>query len=159
MNDMLAKTQDHDYFMVKALALAKKAKEEDEVPVGCVIVKEKKIIAQAYNQVEKLNDSTAHAEMIAITQAEGFLKSKWLKGCRLYVTIEPCLMCACALILCRIDKVFFATPEPKSGAFGSVVDINKLGLNHRIEAAPGIRSKESAALIKGFFAAKRQIRT
>jgi tRNA(adenine34) deaminase len=159
MNDILAKTQDHDYFMAKALKLAKKAKEEGEVPVGCLIVKDKKIIAQAYNQVEKLNDSTAHAEMIAITQAEAFLKSKWLKGCSLYVTIEPCFMCACALVLCRIDKVFFATPEPRSGAFGSVADINRLGLNHRIKVSSGIRSQESAALIQGFFFAKRQIRT
>ena len=155
MNDILAKKQGHDYFMAKALQLARKAKDEDEVPVGCVIVKDRKIIAQASNQVEKLNDSTAHAEMIAITQAEAFLKSKWLKGCSLYVTIEPCLMCACALVLCRIDKVFFASPEPRSGAFGSVVDINRLGLNHRIEVVSGIRREESAALIKGFFAAKR----
>ena len=155
MNDILPKTYDHDYFMAKALNLAKKAKEEDEVPVGCVIVHQKKIIAQAYNQVEKLNDSTAHAEMIAITQAESFLKSKWLKGCCLYVTIEPCFMCACALVLCRIDKVFYGAPEPKTGAFGSIADINTLGLNHKIRVWPGVRKDESAALIREFFAVRR----
>jgi tRNA(adenine34) deaminase len=155
MNDMLVEAANHEYFMRKALNLAQKAKDEDEVPVGCVIVHKTKIIAQAHNQVERLSDSTAHAEMIAITQAESFLGSKWLKGCRLYVTIEPCFMCAAALVLCRIDEVFFGGPEPKSGAFGSVLDINTLGLNHRLKVKSNILKDECKALMREFFATKR----
>jgi tRNA(adenine34) deaminase len=155
MNNVLTKAAGHEYFMRKALNLAQKAKDEDEVPVGCVIVHKTKLIAQAYNQVEKLSDSTAHAEMIAITQAESFLGSKWLKGCRLYVTIEPCFMCASALVLCRIDEVFFGAAEPKSGAFGSVLDINTVGLNHRLKVTSGILKDECRAMMREFFAAKR----
>ena len=105
--------------MRAALRQALYACKDDEVPVGAVIVYEDKIIAQSYNQVERLKDPTAHAEMLAITQAASFLRHKWLKKCSLYVTLEPCLMCAGALVLSRIDKVFFAAFDPKAGACGS----------------------------------------
>jgi len=144
------------YYMGKALSLAERAFDEDEIPIGCVIVYENKVIAKAYNQVERLKDSTAHAEMIAITQAESYLQSKWLKGCSLYVTIEPCLMCASALVLSRIDRVLFGVSEPKTGAFGSVIDINKLGLNHYINAVSGILKDRSRELMRKFFQAKRK---
>lgn len=142
-------------YMGKALSLAERAFDEDEVPIGCIIVYENKIIAKAYNQVEKLKDSTAHAEMIAITQAESYLQSKWLKGCSLYVTIEPCLMCADAIVLSRIDKVLFGVSEPKTGAFGSVIDINKIGLNHQVDIVSGILGGRSRELMQRFFQAKR----
>jgi len=144
------------YYMGKAIELAEQAVKEDEVPVGCVIVYEHRIIGKAYNQVERLGDNTAHAEMIAITQAESFLRSKWLKGCSLYVTIEPCFMCAYALVLCRISHVFFGAREPKTGAFGSTVDINKINLNHYIKVTGGILEEECRSLIRDFFRRKRR---
>ncbi len=143
------------YYMGKALSLAERAFDENEIPIGCVIVYENKVIAKAYNQVEKLKDSTAHAEMIAITQAESYLQSKWLKGCSLYVTIEPCLMCADAIVLSRIDRVLFGVSEPKTGAFGSVIDINKIGLNHQVDVVSGILEDKSLDLMQSFFKAKR----
>ncbi len=142
--------------MQRALALAKRAKDSDEVPVGAIIVYKGKIIAQAHNQIECLKDPTAHAEMIAITQAASFLRSKWLKGCRLYVTVEPCLMCAGALVLSRIDKVIFGTADSKTGAFGSKIDINRLRLNHKLKVKPGILAKESVKLLQEFFKGKRK---
>lgn len=142
--------------MQRALALAKRAKDSDEVPVGAIIVYKGKIIAQAHNQIECLKDPTAHAEMIAITQAASFLRSKWLKGCRLYVTVEPCLMCAGALVLSRIDKVIFGTADPKTGAFGSKIDINRLRSNHKLKVKPGILAKESVKLLQEFFKGKRK---
>lgn len=142
--------------MQRALALAKRAKDSDEVPVGAIIVYKGKIIAQAHNQIECLKDPTAHAEMIAITQAASFLRSKWLKGCRLYVTVEPCLMCAGALVLSRIDKVIFGTADSKTGAFGSKIDINRLRSNHKLKVKPGILAKESVKLLQEFFKGKRK---
>ena len=142
--------------MGKALQQAELAYREDEVPVGAIIVYQDKIIAKAHNQVECLNDPTAHAEMIAITQAASYLKSKWLKGCKLYVTIEPCLMCAGALILSRIDKVFFGADDPKTGAFGSKIDINSLGLNHKIKIKRKVLEEECAYILQMFFKQKRK---
>ena len=142
--------------MGKALQQAELAYREDEVPVGAIIVYQDKIIAKAHNQVECLNDPTAHAEMIAITQAASYLKSKWLKGCKLYVTIEPCLMCAGALVLSRIDKVFFGADDPKTGAFGSKIDINSLGLNHKIKIKRKVLEEECAYILQMFFKQKRK---
>lgn len=146
----------NEAFMLRALSQAERALSEDEVPVGAVIVYKKKVIAQAYNQVERLNDPTAHAEMIAITQAANFLKSKWLKGCSLYVTIEPCSMCAGALVLSRIDKVIFGAEDFKTGAFGSKLDINALGLNHKIKVKKGVLAKQCAKILQEFFKGKRK---
>ena len=142
--------------MMKALQQAEQALGEDEVPIGAVIVYKKKIIAQAHNQIECLNDPTAHAEMIAITQAASFLKSKWLKGCSLYVTIEPCSMCAGALVLSRIERVIFGADDPKTGAFGSKMDINTLKLNHKIKVKRGVLEKDCARILKAFFKKKRR---
>ena len=142
--------------MTKALGQAEIAYAKDEVPVGAVIVYKDKIIAKAHNQIECLNDPTAHAEMIAITQAASYLKSKWLKGCKLYVTIEPCSMCAGALVLSRIDKVIFGAADPKTGAFGSKIDINTLKLNHKIKVKRKVLEKDCAKILQTFFKAKRK---
>ena len=143
-------------YMGKALQQAELAFREDEVPVGAIIVYEDKIIAKAHNQIECLKDPTAHAEMIAITQAASYLKSKWLKGCKLYVTIEPCLMCAGALVLSRIDKVFCGANDSKTGAFGSKIDINSLGLNHKIKIKRKVLEEECAHILQMFFKKKRR---
>lgn len=144
------------FYMEQALSQAQRALTEDEVPVGAVIVYNDQIIAKAYNQVERLKDPTAHAEMIAITQAANFLGSKWLSGATLYVTVEPCSMCAGALILSRIKNVVFGAEDPKTGAFGSKVDINSLGLNHKIKVKKGLLEEECAAILKEFFKNKRK---
>lgn len=147
----------NNIYMAKALNEAKCAYEDDEVPVGAIIVYKNQIIAKAYNQVERLFDPTAHAEMIAITQAASFLQSKWLKDCTLYVTLEPCTMCAGALILARIDRIVFGALDPKTGAFGSKFNITKLRLNHKIEIISGVLEDQCASLMTDFFKSKRKI--
>ncbi len=142
--------------MKEALKEAKVALEKKEIPVGAVVVFKDRIIARAYNQVELLNDATAHAEMIVLTQATNFFRSKWLKDCTLYVTLEPCLMCATALVLSRIDNVIFGAYDERWGAFGSKTDINGLKLNHKIKFKGGILEEECANLIKEFFKKKRE---
>ena len=143
-------------YMAKALQQAEIAYGKDEVPVGAIIVYKDKIIAKAHNQIECLSDPTAHAEMIAITQAASYLKSKWLKGCKLYVTIEPCSMCAGALVLGRIDKLIFGAADPKTGAFGSKIDINTLKLNHKIKVKRKVLEKDCAKILQAFFKEKRK---
>ena len=144
-------------YMSEALKEARKAAQEDEVPVGCVIVQERKIIARGHNQVECLNDPTAHAEMIAITQATNYLGSKWLNGASIYVTIEPCSMCAGAFVLARIGGLIYGADDPKTGACESVVNvINNKDLNHRIEVKKGILEQECSGLLKEFFKNKRR---
>ncbi|MDD4294635.1 MAG: tRNA adenosine(34) deaminase TadA [Candidatus Omnitrophica bacterium] len=152
---MLNENKSDESFMLEALRQATYAFKEDEVPVGCVIVKDGKIITKAYNQVEKLKDPTAHAEILAITQACGELGNKWLYDCTLYVTIEPCLMCAGALILSRIKRVVFGARDEKTGAFGSKIDITKTKLNHDIEVNCGILSDECGDIMTEFFRKKR----
>jgi tRNA(adenine34) deaminase len=147
----------HEMMMREALKLARRAADADEVPVGAVIVHGKEIIARAHNQVETLKDPTAHAEMIAITQATNYLSSKWLQECVLYVTIEPCSMCAGALVLSRIDKVVFGAPDLKTGACGSVIDIlDHKTLNHQVAVERGILANECGALMSEFFRKKRK---
>ena len=142
--------------MQEALKEAEEASAEDEVPVGAVVVYEGRIIARAHNQVERLCDPTAHAEMLALTSAANFLKTKWLNGSSIYVTIEPCSMCAGALVLARIKNLYFGAQDPKAGACGSVVNIvNHKKLNHRVKAHKGILGKECGALLKEFFRKKR----
>ncbi len=146
-----------EMLMREAIRQAKMAGERDEVPVGAIVVYERKIIAKAHNQIEMLKDPTAHAEMIAITQATHFLSSKWLHECSLYVTIEPCSMCAGALVLSRIPRVYFGAADPKTGACGSLLNIADHGsLNHRIEVTGGILSEECATLVSAFFQKKRK---
>ncbi len=147
----------HEMMMREALKEARKAAAADEVPVGAVIVHGRQVIARAHDQVELLKDPTAHAEMIAITQASNFLGSKWLQDCVLYVTIEPCSMCAGALVLSRLKKIFFGARAPKTGACGSVLDIpGNTKLNHEVEVDDGVLADECAAVMKEFFRKKRK---
>ena len=147
-----------ELYMQEALKQAERAFSKDEVPVGCVIAYDGKIIARAYNQVETLKDPTAHAEMIAITQAASFLNSKWLQECSVYVTIEPCQMCAGALVLARIKSLIFGAEDPKTGAFGSACDTFKSkNLNHNFSVTRGIKAQESSFLISEFFKKKRKV--
>ena len=143
-------------FMREALKQAKEAAERDEVPVGAVIVHDHRIIARAHNQVEMLKDPTAHAEMIAITQAASALSSKWLYDCALFVTVEPCSMCAGALVLARIKRIYFGAADPKTGSCGSVFNIAQNNrLNHRVEVSGGLLEEECGSLISRFFLQKR----
>ncbi|MCC7519639.1 MAG: nucleoside deaminase [Verrucomicrobiae bacterium] len=145
-----------EHFMREALRQAQRAFARDEVPVGAVIVREGRVIARADNQVEELRDATAHAEILAITQASAALGDWRLDGCTLYVTKEPCPMCAGALALARMARLVFGAPDPKSGGAGSVFSITRHpGLNHRVETVGGVLREECAALLKRFFAAKR----
>ena len=142
--------------MQEALKLAREAAQKDEVPIGAVIARHNKIIARAHNQVETLKDPTAHAEMIAITQATSYLSSKWLQECCIYVTIEPCSMCTGALILARIKKICFGARDPKTGACGSVVDLARhKDLNHKIDVEGEILFQECGHLLSQFFLKKR----
>ena len=142
--------------MQEALKEAKAAFAEDEVPVGAVVVCQGKIIGRGHNQIERLKDPTAHAEMIALTAAANFLNTKWLSAASLYVTIEPCSMCAGALILSRIKNLYFGAADPKTGACGSVVNIvNHKKLNHRLKVGKGILAKECGDLLREFFKEKR----
>ena len=146
----------HEEYMKLAIKEAVTAFEKDEVPVGAVIVHKGQVIARAHNQMKTLKDPTAHAEMIAITQAAAYLKNERLNTCDMYVTIEPCPMCSGAMVLARIKNLFYATEDPKSGAAGSVMDIlqNKT-LNHKVSVTPGILREESRTLIQEFFKKKR----
>ena len=143
--------------MRQAFREALKAYEIDEVPVGAVIVYEGEIIARAHNQIRLLKDPTAHAEMIAITQAAAHLKNERLTGCDLYATIEPCSMCAGAAVLGRLSKIVFGATDPKTGACGSVIDLTRTEfLNHRIEIVGGVMEVECRELMQQFFSAKRK---
>lgn len=144
------------YYMKKALGLAEQAFEEEEVPIGCVIVHDNRIIAKSYNQTEKLKDVTAHAEMIAITQAENYRGSKWLRGCSVYVTIEPCLMCSYALTLSRVEKVVIGCEEKRTGGFGSVLDVNRYSLNPDVKVRRGVLRDKCKELMQRFFKVKRR---
>jgi len=142
--------------MNEALKEAVKAFDKDEVPVGAVIVHKGTIIARAHNQIKMLKDPTAHAEMIAITQASGYLQNERLIDCYMYVTIEPCGMCAGAMVLARIKNLIYAADDPKTGACGSIVNlVNHKKLNHRIKVKKGILEEESAGLLREFFRNKR----
>ena len=146
-----------DIYMKEALKQARVAYDHDEVPVGAVIVHEKKIIAKAHNQVEMLKDPTAHAEMIAITQASNSLGCKWLYDCYMYVTLEPCSMCAGALVLSRIKGLCFGTRDPKSGACGSIANIiDHRDLNHSILVCSGPLAEECSEIMVQFFKNKRK---
>ena len=142
--------------MREALQQAHKAGTKDEVPIGAVIVYKNEIIARAGNQVEMLKDATAHAEMIAITQAASFLGNKWLSECSLYVTIEPCLMCAGALVLARIKEIIYGADDPKTGACGSVFNIaGSKELNHIISIRKGVLVDDCGLLLSEFFKKQR----
>jgi len=142
--------------MYAALQEAEHAFEEDEVPVGAVVVHKNKIIGRGYNQIEKLNDATAHAEMIALTSASNHLKSWRLSECSIYVTLEPCIMCTGALLSSRINDLYFAASDSKFGACGSVHNLAENSkTNHTIKVFSGILAQDSEDLLKSFFAKKR----
>ena len=146
-----------DEFMGLALREAAKAFEAGEVPIGAVIVHEQRVIARAHNQRETLRDPTAHAEMIALTQAAAFLDNWRLSGTTLYVSLEPCPMCAGAIVLARVKRLVYGAPDPKAGACGTLYDIVRdPRLNHRVEVTPGVAAKECADLLQDFFRARRE---
>ena len=143
-------------FMDVALAEARRAALEDEAPVGAVLVRDGHIIARDRNRRERLHDPTAHAEMLVITSAAAELETWRLDDCTLYVTLEPCAMCAGAVVLARIPRVVYGATDPKAGAAGSVMDVLRHPkLNHRAAVAGGVLAEECGALLAGFFAGKR----
>jgi tRNA(adenine34) deaminase len=142
----------HEYFMNEALKLAKQAYEEGEIPVGAVIVSKNKIIARAYNQTERLNDVTAHAEMVAITSAANYLGSKYLNDCKIYVTLEPCAMCAGALFWSQIGEVHFAATDDKRGFRQS----NPAMLHPKTKLFSGTLKEQSEELMLSFFKKLRE---
>lgn len=147
----------HEAFMRLALAEAEAAVREDEVPVGAVIVHQGRVIAAAHNQREQLQDPTAHAEMIAITQAAHTLRSWRLEGCTLYVTLEPCAMCAGAMVLARLPLLVYGAADPKAGAVDSLYRLlSDARLNHRVQVVSGVLARECGAILTSFFQQKRQ---
>ncbi|MBZ4646165.1 MAG: tRNA adenosine(34) deaminase TadA [Clostridia bacterium] len=149
--------RDDQYYMVHALKEAQKAYEKGEVPIGAIIVKDDKIIARVHNLREKKKDATAHAEILAIQKACKKLGSWRLNGCDLYVTLEPCPMCAGAIIQSRIRRLIIGTTDPKAGAAGSVVDLFSVEtFNHKVEVVQGILQAECSMILKQFFKELRQ---
>ena len=156
MNDLAG----DEHFMHEALRQAQKAYEADEVPVGSVVVRAGKIIARSYNQVELLKDATAHAEMLALTQAEAAMGDWRLTDCDLYVTKEPCAMCAGALVHVRIRRVIFGCADPRAGAAGSIINLLQLSsLNHQCDITSGVLKNECAMILQDFFRKKRSLDT
>ena len=156
--DTFVEMQNDTTFMREALRLAARAREGDEVPVGAVVVRAGKIIGRAYNQVELLKDATAHAEMLALTQAEAAVGDWRLVDCDLYVTKEPCVMCAGALIHVRIRRLVFGCADTRSGAAGSVMNLLRNPVfNHRCEITSGILQDECTAILQDFFREKRAL--
>ena len=138
-------------FMLEAINEAKKAYKKGEVPVGAVIVKDGKIIARAHNLKETKLDTTKHAEILAIQKASKKLKAWRLKDCEMYITLEPCSMCAGAIISSRIKKIYIGTMDPKTGACGSVLNLLEYNFNHKVEVETGIMQQECEYILKDFF--------
>ena len=146
-----------EHFMHAAIEAAKVAEENDDVPIGAVIVHNSKIIGKAYNQREQLQDPTAHAEIIALTQAAAALENWHLNGCTMYVTLEPCPMCAGALVLSRMDRLVYGCDDPKAGACKSLYNIvQDERLNHRLEVTSGVLAEQCSQLLQEFFAKRRE---
>jgi len=145
-----------EYFMRLALREADRALEHDDVPVGCVIVAAGEVVAAACNERELRGDPTAHAEVLALREASQRLGSWRLDGTVIYVTLEPCAMCAGAIVLARAPRVVYGATDPKTGAAGSVLDVlSEPRLNHRPDVAGGLLAEESATLLRAFFASRR----
>ncbi len=156
MDEPIIDLQSDEYFMGEALRQAKRAYAADEVPVGAVIVREGRIIARAFNQVETLKDATAHAEMLVVTQAEEVLGDWRLTDCTLYVTKEPCPMCAGAIVHVRLARVVFGASDLKGGAAGSAMNLLQFPtLNHQCQITNGVREAECRSLLRSFFAEQR----
>lgn len=156
MDEPIIDLESDHYFMGEALRQAARAYEAEEVPVGAVIVREGRIIARAFNQVELLKDATAHAEMLALTQAEGAVGDWRLTGCTLYVTKEPCPMCAGAVVHTRLARVVFGAADAKGGAAGGAMNLLQFPtLNHRCVITAGVREAECREMLRSFFAEQR----
>lgn len=142
--------------MLKAIDQAYIAEENGDVPIGCVIVYESRVIAKAYNQREQLNDPTAHAEIIALTQAAEYIGNWRLHGCTIYVTLEPCPMCAGALVLARMDRLVYGCDDPKTGACRSLYNIVQDDrLNHRLDVKGGVLAEKCTEQLQDFFKRRR----
>jgi tRNA(Arg) A34 adenosine deaminase TadA len=147
---------DDERFMRSALAEARKAARENEVPVGAVVVREGQILARAHNRPIRLSDPAAHAEILALRRAARKLGNYRLGGCLLYVTIEPCAMCAGAAVHARVKRVVFGAPDPKAGAAGSALEVLRHPkLNHRVEVSGGVMERECRDLLRDFFRPRR----
>lgn len=156
MTDPIIDLHSDHYFMGEALRQAAKAYEKGEVPIGAVVVRDGRVIARANNQVETLKDATAHAEMLVLTQAESAVGDWRLTDCTLYVTKEPCPMCAGAIVHTRIARVVFGASDPKGGAAGGALNLLQFPtLNHRCEITSGLRMEECRALLQNFFLEQR----
>ncbi len=152
LRSMENSARNHEYFMRQAIVEAEKALEKDEVPVGAVIVHENRIIARAHNQKETLLDPTAHAEMIAITQAASYLQNWRLSGTTIYVTLEPCAMCAGALVQSRIDTLVYGTQDKKAGACASILNlVQEPRFNHRLNVVSNVLADECKQILQNFF--------
>jgi len=150
---------DHEYYMAMAIAQAQEAMAIDEVPVGAVIVRDGVVLAAAHNGREQLRDPTAHAEMIAITQAAAAIESWRLVQCTLYVTLEPCPMCAGAILQARLSKVVYGADDPKAGAVNSLFQLlNDPRLNHQVEVESEVMAEPCGKLLTDFFMQKRLLR-
>jgi len=148
--------KDDEKFMKTALSQARAARERDEVPVGAVVVRDGGVIARGFNQRETLQDPTAHAEMIAITAAAADRRSWRLHDCTLYVTLEPCTMCAGAIVQARMKRLVFGAKDPKAGAIETLYEIcTDSRLNHRVEIGESVLSEECGMILQEFFAAQR----
>ena len=142
----------HEDFMQQAMSLARRAAELDEVPVGAIVVRNGEVIAEAHNLRERDQDPTAHAELIAMRMASEKLGSWRLEGCTVYVTLEPCAMCAGAMVLARIERCVYGCTDPKGGFLGTLGDLSAHpDLNHRFEVTPGVRAEECADELRSFF--------
>lgn len=142
--------------MKEALKLAEQAFLRDEVPVGAVVVHDNLVVGKGFNQVEMLNDPTAHAEILAVSSACATLNQKYLHNCSLYVTLEPCMMCAGAIVWAKLDRVIFGAMDIKAGGCGSVFNISSnKKLNHQVEVIQGVMENEAGSLLKRFFKRKR----
>jgi len=156
LSDELSLTERDEAFMREALKEAEKAEDEGEVPVGAVVVMDGRVVGRAHNQRETLKDPTAHAEMIALTQAAAWAGAWRLSGATMYVTVEPCPMCAGALVLARVDRLVYGCPDPKAGACGSLYNIlSDERLNHRLEVKTGVLAEQCAEAVQSFFKARR----
>ncbi len=158
-DDVIIDLHSDHYFMGEALRQATKAYEAEEVPIGAVVVRDGRIIARAWNQVEMLKDATAHAEMLALTQAESVVGDWRLTDCTLYVTKEPCPMCAGAIVHVRLARVVYGVSDAKGGAAGGALNLLQFpGLNHQCEITRGVREDEARNLLKQFFAEQRAVK-
>lgn len=149
---------DDAFFMAQALEQAQKAWDSEEVPVGAVLVRDGEVVAVGFNQPIGSHDPTAHAEIMALRAAAQVLGNYRLPGCDLYVTLEPCAMCAGAMMHARLSRVIFGAPDPKTGACGSIIDLfAQENLNHHTEVVGGVLAQQCGTLLKNFFAQRRQM--